>query len=325
MKRQIVFLTLLSLVILHIQIGSAFETGISSMVKITNNTFLTVTDRKNAHKKDGPVMANTKPRFGIVTVEKKWVSFDDLYIKYPLTISNMPPNDLEAICALPHRPHEVLVAESGFLEGKYGRVFHMRLKEKHGKWKAEFVTAFRPLSPKDVTYSTPKKEQIEGMACIETPKRQIIVVLALRGGHKTPGMLIWGMLEGLGEKQPRFMRLGETALSDNHRFFGNRDASDLYLEKKHKKKWRIWTIAVDDPDEDFGPFRSVIYSPGVFVWEDNKTLYFQQTEPIVGWKRDGLKVEALAAPAERVTGSVLSIGTEDEALGGMWQPLFPTK
>ena len=144
----------------------AFDTGISSMVRIEENIFLVVNDRKNSYKEDR-ILANTKPRFGIVTVKKKWVAFEDLYVKYPLGMSDMPPSDLEAICALPDRKQEFLVAESGYFEGKYGRVFHMRLKEKKGKWKGEFLSVFRPFSDNESAYTTPKSKQIEGIACIE--------------------------------------------------------------------------------------------------------------------------------------------------------------
>ncbi|MGC1952373.1 MAG: hypothetical protein WA970_07355, partial [Gammaproteobacteria bacterium] len=37
---------------------------------------------------------------------------------------------------------------------------------------------------------------------------------------------------------------------------------------------------------------------------------------------DGLKVEALAAPSPAITGSVLSIATDDEPYGGLWRPLY---
>lgn len=310
--------------IIGTQLCLAFDTGISSMVLIDKNTYLTLSDRKHSHK-ESVVLANTQPRFGIVSVEKSGVSNNDLYVTYPLTMSDMPPNDLEAVCALPHRKHELLVAESGFYEGRYGRVFHMRLREKNDTWKGKLLSAFRPFSQQDSTYSTPKAEQIEGMACIENPEDQIMVILALRGENNTPGMLIWGMLEELDEEIPVFRKLGEAKLSDGQSSLGDRDASDLYLEKKSKKQWQIWTIAVDGAGEDFGPFRSVIYTPGSLKWKNNEGLQFIRTEPAVGWTREGLKVEAMAKPAERITGSVFSIGTEDEALGGIWQPLFPEK
>ncbi|GJL50680.1 MAG: hypothetical protein NPIRA01_19070 [Nitrospirales bacterium] len=244
---------------------------------------------------------------------------------YPLMMTNMPPIDLEAVCTLPQRKDEILIAESGFVDGLYGRIFHMRLKEKKDKWKGTFLSALRPFPRKDATYSTPKAEQIEGMACIENPEDQIIVILALRGENNTPGMLIWGTLEGLDEGLPVFTKLTEAKLLDDEHSLGDRDASDLYLEKKSKMQWRIWTSAVDGAGEDFGPFRSVIYSPGSLKWKDNEGLQFIQTEPAVGWTREGLKIEAMAEPAERITGSVFSIGTEDEALGGIWQPLLPEK
>ncbi len=294
------------------------------MVKIGDNTFLTVNDRKNSQKKDQPATASTKPRFGIITVEKKWVSFENLYVKYPLTMNNMPPSDLEASCALPSRSDEVLVAESGFFKGKYGRVFHMRLKEKKHKWKGDILSAFEPLSRKDSTYTTSTSEHIEGMACIETVEKELIVILATRGRKENRGKFIWGVLKGLEKGLPVFTKLGETRILEDQHSFGIRDASDLYLKKLCDKEWQVWTIAVDDPGEDFGPFRSVIYSPGTFEWDDDKqALHYQRTEPIIAWKRDGVKVEALAAPAERVKDSILSMGTEDEALGGIWQPLFP--
>ncbi len=77
-----------------------------------------------------------------MTVEKKSLSFDDLYIKYPLTMTDMPPDDLEPVCARTPRKHELLVAESGFQEGKYGRAFPMHLKEKKDKWKGGSLDRF---------------------------------------------------------------------------------------------------------------------------------------------------------------------------------------
>ncbi|WP_454061088.1 hypothetical protein [Candidatus Nitrospira salsa] len=56
-------------------------------------------------------------------------------------------------------------------------------------------------------------------------------------------------------------------------------------------QWRSWTSAVDGAGEDFGPFRSVIYSPGSLKWKDNEGLQFIRTEPAVGWTREGLKIE----------------------------------
>ncbi|WP_454061087.1 hypothetical protein [Candidatus Nitrospira salsa] len=231
MKTRIVLLILLSSVLFSVQLCLAFDIGISSMVRIDRNTYLTVSDRKHSHQKS-VVLANTQPRFGVVSVEKKWVSYDDLYVAYPLMMTNMPPIDLEAVCTLPQRKDEILIAESGFVDGLYGRIFHMRLKEKKDKWKGTFLSALRPFPRKDATYSTPKAEQIEGMACIENPEDQIIVILALRGENNTPGMLIWGMLEGLDEELPVFRKLGEAKLSDGQSSLGDRDASDLYLEKK---------------------------------------------------------------------------------------------
>ena len=315
------FISLCIFFAFNISVSHAFDTGISGMARVRDNTFLVVNDRKNSHKKDQD-LANTKPRLGIVTVKKKWVAYEDLYVKYPLSMSDMPPNDLEAVCALPHREHEYLVAESGYYEGRYGRVFHLRLKEKKGKWKGELISAIRPFSKNTSTDTTPKSRQIEGMSCVEKAEAQLLVIFATRGGGGKRGKLIWGSLDGLDQSQPAFHPLGDAQIVTDQQSLGDRDASDLFLEKTKKDQWKVWTIAVDDPGDDFGPFRSVIYSPGIFEWDNEQGLTFHRTKPVTGWVRDGVKVEALAEPAERVKGSVFSIGTEDEALGGMWQPLF---
>ena len=298
---------------------SAFEPGISGMAKIDDNIFLTVADTKNLHGSDGLLAANPAPRVRILTVRENDITSEVLSLKY----EDLPPSDLEAACSLPARNQGILMAESGFFQGKYGRIFYVRIENDRNGWTGEVHSTFLPFSLKHQFYSTPKDEQIEGLACLETPNHDLFLVLALRGGSHKPGMLIWGKLGGLESNQPVFTKAGEVSLTEGVRFFGNRDASDVFLQKHCEEEWQVWTIAVDDPGGKFGPFQSVIYSPGTFSWDESHGLLFHPTRPLVGWKREGLKVEALAGPAKQVENSVLSIGTEEEALGGMWFPLFP--
>jgi len=94
-----------------------------------------------------------------------------------------------------------------------------------------------------------------------------------------------------------------------------RDIADLYLESNV-----LWASAVREAGPT-GPFSSFIYQVAL--------LDPQAAEPIrligesrVYWQIDGLKVEGLAAPSPLLPGSSLSIGSEDEKLGGVWRSLF---
>ncbi|MCA9465759.1 MAG: hypothetical protein KC643_10000, partial [Nitrospira sp.] len=187
--------------------ASAFEPGISGMAKIDDNIFLTVADTKNLHGSDGLLAANPAPRVRILTVRENDITSEVLRLRY----EDLPPSDLEAACSLPGRNQEILMAESGFFQGKYGRIFYVRITKDRNSWTGEVQSTFLPFSLKHQFYSTPKDEQIEGLACLKTPKHDLFLVLALRGGSHKPGMLIWGKLGGLESNQPVFTKAGEVS------------------------------------------------------------------------------------------------------------------
>jgi len=43
-------------------------------------------------------------------------------------------SDLESICALQGRPGQFLAAESGYWKNRYGRVFHLDIVKRAGRW-----------------------------------------------------------------------------------------------------------------------------------------------------------------------------------------------
>ena len=73
---------------------------------------------------------------------------------------------------------------------------------------------------------------------------------------------------------------------------------------------------------ELGPFRSLIYSPGLIKFDETKGLLFTPKRHESSWLVEGLKVEGLAAPASSISQSAFSIGTDDEEYGGVWRPLF---
>lgn len=75
---------------------------------------------------------------------------------------------------------------------------------------------------------------------------------------------------------------------------------------------------------DLRPFRSAVYSAGTIAIEPPENILFkpEQSEKIVRWDFEGLKVEAVAAPAELFGDkSGLSIATDDELYNGIWRPI----
>ena len=94
----------------------------------------------------------------------------------------------------------------------------------------------------------------------------------------------------------------------------------------------MYSVATSDPKDfgdprDLGPFRSAVYLGGTLtVTPPDISFAPRKTEEIVHWDFDGLKVEAIAAPAEmfKDTGG-LSIATDDELYNGIWRPISKSR
>jgi hypothetical protein len=288
--------------------------GYSGMVKITDNTFLTINDRKN--------LIEPGPRLGVLTILE-----DHGIIFYPLSVDDWfdrekEPSDLEACCSIPNRPNEFLLAESGYYKNKFGRIFHVRLtKTEECIWRVEVIQAVRIYNRKlDDKGSTYKFNQVEGIACYQAFGKTFLIY-GERGGQNTKlARIIWGELN-LDKKDP-FVLLGDKALVAKS-LLGDRDCSDLFL-KQGSDSHIVWSVATIDSDINTGPFKSVIYEAGSITLNTKKEIidFEPNNDPNVIWQLDGLKVEALATPASSIPKSEVSIGSDDEDYGGIWRPLF---
>ncbi|MDR4497135.1 MAG: hypothetical protein MRK02_04310 [Candidatus Scalindua sp.] len=317
MKYFTLFIALLmQLLISGLSVNGGVLPGISGMVRISEDTFLIIHDRKNT--------LEPGPRLDLLTITR-----DDGIFCNPLSVDDwldedQEPNDLEACCSIPGRPYEFLLAESGCYRNKFGRVFHIRLTKSEGSvWTVEVIQVFRIYHQKcDDEGNTYEGDQVEGIACFRAYGKTILVY-GERGGKTEkstkPGRIIWGELN-LNKDDP-FVLLGDNVLAASS-LLGARDCSDLFLKQGHDSHI-VWSVAVID-NGDRGPFKSVIYEAGSFVLssKEGKIEFVLNPEPDIIWQLDGLKVEALAAPAGSVTQSVISIGTDDEDYGGIWRPLF---
>jgi len=300
--------------------GLAYATewpGYSGMALVEKNIFLAVNDLKSHKSGSRVTILKITAKNGI---EHETVTVEGDNWNHP----DGKPSDLEACTAIPGRPFEFLLSESGKYKGRFGRIFHIRLnKVAEGKWRLFVLKALQIYDHElDDDQSTYKGDQVEGISCFRDVNNRLILVYAERGGKSKEGKktarIIWGELD---LDKYKFERHGTETLVTGT-VLGGRDCSDLFLESENRSQI-VWSVATID-EGDIGPFKSVVYRAGDLTMDPGKNRYqFEsEPEPLIYWRLDGLKVEALAAPAAVVVKSGFSIGTDDEDFGGIWRPLF---
>lgn len=279
--------------------------GISGMALMDDGRYLIVIDTKSF---------SDAPRFGAVdAVTKGGGRFERLPVDGWDRVGGLS-NDLEAICALPGRHDEFLAAESSYRDADYGRVFHLRVRD----GRIELLSAM----PLPTERSNGKDGMgYEGLACQRIDAERYLLVLGERGGSATRprGSLRLGEFDADStrirwrDEEIELRAPGSWLLVPSHR-----DIADLHVDAKGA----LWSVAASDPD-DYGPFRSLVWQVGQL--DGNDTAEPLKLAPVqeARWIIDGFKVEAISAPDPRIPGSVLSIGSEDEKLGGVWRALGP--
>ena len=290
---------------------SVSRMGISGMVRVGDDVFLIVTDEKYT--------PGAQPSLGFLRVDEDGYRVQSVKIQ-GLAPTEMP-NDLEAVCAVHGKPGNYLLVESGFKNGAFGRIFHVTLAFTGSDATATVASTFQPRSMLETWKdgSTPSAEQIEGAGCVSGPGDHVYLILGLRGSAKHPAVLQWGEIAGWETGRPSFIQQGEYSVKVNP--LGDRAIGDLFLEPSGQDSWRLWTSATSDPGDD-GPFRSKVYSPGIWAYEPGINGYtFQEESSLETWMFEGIKVEAIAEPASRLPSSRFSVGTDDEHYGGIWRPV----
>ncbi|HYQ91125.1 MAG TPA: hypothetical protein VES89_03375 [Candidatus Competibacteraceae bacterium] len=283
--------------------------GYSGMVQIGPDDYLVVHDTK---------AGRSDPRVGIIRVKQ------DEPLRYaPLTVDNWvhsqgPANDLESACALPGRPGELLIAESGYQKNLYGRIFHLEIRGT--TLRVLGVLPLPRLSDSDKDW---ERDNYEGLACAARNDGKILLILGERGGSSRypNGVLRWGVFDpthGMVD-WPDAGKTGGMLITPGpwSNPQSKRDISDLYLDGQGN----LWAAASEDAGDE-GPFRSVIYRAATVQADAANPIQLSKMEH-PSWVLDGLKVEALAGPPDSVSSAFLSFATEDERLGGVWRPLFP--
>ena len=275
------------------------QLGVSGMAPVGDGVFLVVHDAKSFE--DGP-------RLSLLTVTAGGVALSPLPVddwRHPEGRSS----DLEGACAL--GDGTFLVAESGSFEGRYGRLFHVRL-DGGG---AEVLAAVRLPVVRDNTPGA-DGDNLEGLACV--PDGDAVLVLLGERGASAPyptGLIRWGRFDAAtGALDVTDAGRAGVAVSAPGDLVarGYRSITGLHVAPDGA----LWAGASRDPG-DLGPFASVVYRLGrVDVGAEVPVV----VEPGgAACALAGFKVEAVSAPALGL--GTLSLGTEDEALGGAWRPL----
>ena len=276
--------------------------GISGMAQIEPDRFLVVQDKK---------ISNPGERLGVLQV------FADKAPRYqPIPVSNWPEdqmsNDLESACALPGRPNEFLIAESGSWQGEFGRLFHIQLLQ------TSYARVLASYPMPILSDNNPQQhgDQFEGLVCAQKAANRYLLVLGERGGEQRRGSLVHGDFDiAAGQILWSPQRLAVVPPMPDHNEPFQRDIADLYLESNV-----LWASAVREAGPA-GPFSSFIYQVALVDPQAIEPVRLLAASRIF-WQLDGLKVEGLAAPSPLLPGSSLSVGSEDEKLGGIWRSLF---
>ena len=278
--------------------------AISGLAALSENQYLAVQDKKIQRQGD---------RLTLIQLNQ-----DQQLTSKNLFVTNWPSgqasNDLEAVCALPDKAGEFLMAESGTWQGSFGRLFHVKVFPTY----ALVLNTFELPVERD---STPDQDgdNYEGLACAKKDINRYMVILGERGTATAAGFLQWGELDmAAGNIQWNGQKIqvtGPTGLTNRNY---NRVIADLHLQADV-----LWASAVLD-SSDNGPFASVVYPLALVNASAKQPISLMAERPVM-WQVDGFKVEALAAPSPILPGTALMIGTDDENYHGQFRPLATTE
>lgn len=278
--------------------------AISGLAALDQNHYLAVQDKKIQRQGD---------RLSLIQLNQ-----DQQLTAQSLFVTNWPAgqasNDLEAVCALPDKSGEFLIAESGTWQGSFGRLFHIKVFPTY----AQVLNTFELPVERD---SSPEQDgdNFEGLACTKKDVNRYLVILGERGTATAAGFLQWGELDlaaaNIQWNSQKIQVTGPTALKNRNY---NRVIADLHLEADV-----LWASAVLD-SSDNGPFTSAVYPLALVNPAAKQPISLMAERPVL-WQIDGFKVEALASPSPLIPGAALMIGTDDENYHGQFRPLAITE
>lgn len=272
---------------------SGIQTDISGLAWVEGDTFLAVHDAKNPEEND-------RPRVSLLRLPKslEGVSWQHLQVDWPQPLGLS--SDLESVARIPDSNYLLLV-ESGEASSSgrsFRRAFLSRLTD------AELaIVSFIELPD---TF-----RNIEGSAVARFGNR-LVFICAERGDGRPETTVYWAELQleplKIGEfQQTRFRPVG----------FAGPDRRPVSAIESDGRG-RIYIASAHDPDDDNGPFQSVIWLAGRVALDGRNRvrLIFDRIPRRIA-TLDGLKVESLAIREGSDGKNELFAGTDDENYGGV--------
>ena len=268
---------------------------LSGLAWVEGNTFVAVHDAKNPEENDRPRVSMLRLPESIDGAS--WTTFS---LNWPAPLG--PSGDLESIARIPGTDSFLLVESGeGIHDGRrFNRVFLIK------------VGNAQPVLDSFVELPNAFKN-IEGSSVVRLGDR-LVFICAERGDHRTATEVYWSDL------QLHPLRFGSfrKAYFKPVGFSGKnkRPVSAIEVDSLG----RVYIASAYDPEDDNGPFKSVIWRAGR-IWADrtNVRLLFH-VQPLRLATLAGLKVESLAI--REAKGMIeLFAGTDDENYGGALRPI----
>jgi hypothetical protein len=265
---------------------------ISGLAWLESDTFLAVHDAKNP-------MENDRPRVSLLRLPRsvEGLTWQPLSVAWPSPLG--PSSDLESIARIPGTD-TFLLLESGEprVDGpRFRRAFLVELRNNEA-----VLLSFAELPQATVN--------IEGSAVAKIGN--MLVFLCAERGDDRPGTEIyWAELHLQPLRFGTFHRRYFTPVG----FVGpkRRPVSAIEIDRRGT----IYVASAYDPDNDDGPFSSVIWRVGNLRAGANKRIVLSlPARPQKLATLDGLKVESLAIRETRLGTIELFAGTDDENYGG---------
>ncbi len=289
--------------------SNAQNIGFSGMEKLNKSSFLFVIDKKSHEEGNRLGIIRIDDNMGYTTCEIKvnnWMHEDG------------PARDLESVCALPNKKNEFLLVESSYWNGKFGRIFHVKVN----KNKVDVLNTYQIPKIESGNKSKTDGYNFEGVACVAN-NDDLFIILGERGGSEKfiDGLLRIGWLKN-GKNVIDWDTYDEHLINvkaPNIQYKNRitRSITDLYLDKEGVL---FASAAVDIGDT--GPFSSMVYEIGTILFNNNRLHIAVSQNKTPLYIVDGFKIEALSSCPEIIKNGKFSFGTEDENYLGVWRPLF---
>lgn len=265
---------------------------ISGLAWVEQDIFLAVHDAKNPEE-------NHRPRVSLLWLPRtlEGVRWKPIKVSWPAPM--MESSDLESIARIPGTSLFLLVesGESSYKGQRFCRVFVAELKNEQVE-----ILSFTEL-PAMV-------KNIEGSAVSKQGDR-LVFLWAERADGQISSKLYWADLQlepvKLGEVQQTYFKPG--------RFTGKnwRPVSAIEIDKRGQ----VYIASAYDPNDDNGPFSSVIWQAGqVMLDRAGRFRVNLLNAPRLLARLDGLKTEAIAVREREQAAQELFAGTDDENYGG---------